>query len=125
MTKQEIYDTVCAHLAKQKVKSRNIEGCLYRGPNNTSCAVGCLITDAEYDPLMDSVVEGGTGVYMLFSKFPSVAERLGKDNLEFLSKLQATHDYSNSPTILKMELRYAATEFGVNAGAEEAITQWV
>lgn len=62
MTKQDIFNRVCAHLFTQGVASygefirySTIEsdayeqtGCIYRGPNGTSCAVGCLIPDAQY-----------------------------------------------------------------------------
>lgn len=54
MTAQEVFDKVYAHLLTQNAKSTNGAGqCRYRGENNRSCAVGCLITDQEYQPSMD------------------------------------------------------------------------
>lgn len=49
LTHQEIYDQVCAHLAKQGRRSMiPINGkaiCAYRGNGGTKCAVGALIPD--------------------------------------------------------------------------------
>jgi len=45
MTAQEIFDKVWHHMASQKVKSLNANGCAYRGKNGTACAVGCLLDD--------------------------------------------------------------------------------
>lgn len=48
LTKQEIYDTVKAHLKAQGRKSADNGACLYRGPDGTKCAIGALITDENY-----------------------------------------------------------------------------
>ena len=48
MNIQEIFDTVSVHLLTQNEKSQESDfyrSCLYRGPNGTKCAVGCLIKD--------------------------------------------------------------------------------
>lgn len=47
-TQQQIFDQVSNHLLTQNCKSSNGVACLYRGPNNTKCAAGCLIADNEY-----------------------------------------------------------------------------
>lgn len=51
---QAVYDYVVAHLRKQRVRSMIASelyaGCAYRGANNMTCAVGCLIPDEEYTP---------------------------------------------------------------------------
>ncbi len=53
MDKQAIYNKVRDHLLAQGKKSRvmtlnGVGTCQYRGPNDTSCAVGCLITDEAF-----------------------------------------------------------------------------
>lgn len=53
MNIQEIFDTVSVHLLTQNEKSQEssfYSSCLYRGPNGTKCAVGCLIKDEFYQP---------------------------------------------------------------------------
>ena len=53
MTPQETFDRVVAHLRAQGIKSMDKNGCMYRGPNGTSCAVGCLIEDSEFSPILE------------------------------------------------------------------------
>lgn len=60
MDHQEIFTKVATHLLKQNEKSmlpyRTI--CAYRGEHGRTCAVGSLIPDHLYDPVME-----GSGVY--------------------------------------------------------------
>lgn len=52
--KQEIYNTVKAHLLKQNAKSvRRGAWCAYRGNKGMMCAAGVLIPDAIYNPRME------------------------------------------------------------------------
>ncbi len=54
MTNQEIFDKVAAHLIKQGGPARDADHeCMYRAPNGYMCAVGCLIPDSAYDPVME------------------------------------------------------------------------
>ena len=49
LTNQEIFDKVAVHLLTQNKQSRTGDvGCAYRGNDGLSCAIGCLIPDAEY-----------------------------------------------------------------------------
>ncbi len=62
MNKQELFDTVCRHLMKQRARSVSKEKifdtrfgcktnrCLYRSPDGKKCAIGCLIPDEKYNP---------------------------------------------------------------------------
>lgn len=58
LSDQEIFTKVKNHLLTQNCKSYNPNikardgnsQCLYRGPNGTKCALGCLINDAYYSP---------------------------------------------------------------------------
>lgn len=53
-TKQEVFEFVATHLLKQGQKS--FDGgtyCMYRGDNGLKCAIGCLMTDQEYQPTFE------------------------------------------------------------------------
>ena len=86
---QSIFDTVAAHLLTQNDRAQEPSGCRYRMPagDTRTCAVGCLITDAEYDPAME------------FNDVKSLAahdidllpERL-RPFVSFLTDLQSIHD---------------------------------
>jgi len=88
ITAQSIYDTVLAHLRKQGVSSieRGVKdpSCMYRGPNNTSCAVGCLIPDKNYDFEMEH-----TSVDVAIVMLPKGYIK----HLLLLTDLQNAHDY--------------------------------
>lgn len=63
VTDQEVFDHVSKHLLSQGCKSVRYDEnekysnthCLYRGPNGTKCAAGCLIDDTEYDVEMENL----------------------------------------------------------------------
>lgn len=94
----EIYEAVVRFLAAQGVPSYRVKGaltnCVYRGPNNTRCAAGCLIPDSEYEKWMD---EGGNPVLTLFNN-KRVKDRLFArslaPHLDLLQDLQHAHDES-------------------------------
>lgn len=50
-------NTIAQHLSKQRARSiavfNNMTSCAYRGKNNTTCAVGCLIPDEMYTSDME------------------------------------------------------------------------
>jgi hypothetical protein len=64
MDRQEVFNTVYAHLLRQGVKSYSFTTgvCLYRGHGfdaefrRTSCAIGCLIDDKHYSNLLEGRV---------------------------------------------------------------------
>jgi hypothetical protein len=93
-TLQEIFDTVVAHLRDQGVQCRNIFGCQYRGPDQTACAVGCLIPDSLYTFNIE-----GQNIYTLFNSnkipefFTAFGITYGNDpKLNLLTKFQSIHD---------------------------------
>ena len=109
MTEQEIFDTVLAHLRKQgKASTNHLNGCRYRGEGGTACAVGCLIPEELYDPVIEGlVVEQLLGADSLPSGdkshahkiLPIIARiegRLGAEHLKLLKELQDAHDMSLS-----------------------------
>lgn len=52
---QITFDTVVAGLRKQNARSVGENGgCLFRSPSGNKCAVGMLVPDNLYNPLMDN-----------------------------------------------------------------------
>ena len=91
-TLQSTFDTVARHLLAQNAVSRYVNGCAYRGAHGRKCAVGCLISDEEYDSRM----EGGA---IMFNKPQEVNSQLVAAwavkhgyNLALLAYLQSMHD---------------------------------
>lgn len=91
MKNQEIFETVSRHLFTQGKRSVSGSGssCLYRGPNGTSCAVGFLIPDDQYNPDMEFM-----GVDRLIANFVDTTPVLKslKRNVGLLGHLQSAHD---------------------------------
>lgn len=81
---QKTFNKVVRHLLRQGVKSKDGTLCKYRGPNNTKCAVGCLIPNRTYRPEM----EGGCAYN---TKIKAILEADGH-NVDFCSELQSIHD---------------------------------
>lgn len=95
MNKQEIFEKVAKHLLVQNEQSSDpiYDKCMYRDPDGRKCAVGCLIPDDKYFPMMDFMFQP------LYNN-SSVKHALGDagidvENLEIMNLLQAlqsTHD---------------------------------
>ena len=96
MTAQEIFNKVVTHLRNQKIKSVGLNKggigenyiCLYRGPNGTKCAVGCLIPDNVYQQKFE-----GHKVVYLATNYPEI-EKLIHGNEILIAQLQGIHDYN-------------------------------
>ncbi len=90
MTLRETFDKVKAHLLAQNCRSRMPDDsmCAYRGVNGTACAVGCLIPDEKYSPMIE-----GRNVTQLIAAgmLPDVA--VTKTALSMLKNLQFMHDH--------------------------------
>lgn len=93
MNRQETYQIVRDHLLTQNKRSSTKKDlCLYRGPNDTSCAIGCLIPNNLYKKSM----EGRSLMDVLehepkLSAFLEVDENMGDKG--FLTGLQSIHDW--------------------------------
>jgi len=121
MTKQEIFDKVVKHLLTQKKPAMSSGGaCAYRGQDNTSCAVGCLIPDDKYSMVIEGVgvlninVSLNQGHKVLKSILRSEGVDTKDDvTLELLSDLQYLHDGFPYNT-WKRELTTLASRFKLN-----------
>ncbi len=85
LTAQSIFDTVYRHLLKQNARSEDGRTCLYRGPNGTQCAVGCLLTDSEVEQIGNK-----TGVVRARME-GNLPGRLW-EHVDLLQELQGIHD---------------------------------
>jgi hypothetical protein len=91
-SEQEIFDFVVNHLRAQRVPSANSTGCMYRGPNGTKCAVGCLIPDAFYKPHIEHKAAHA-------SEVKAILKEIGYNGHEiyFIGALQRIHDMWANP----------------------------
>jgi hypothetical protein len=110
MTAQEVFDTVVAHLRTQGAKATDAEGCLYRGPNGTSCAAGCLIKNEEYNPEME---RQNIGALLGRDSTPIALRDRLLPHVPLLMSLQSVHDDYEAGD---WEERFAhvATKFGLS-----------
>ena len=92
MTKRAVFNKVAKHLLTQNCKSTGDSGCMYRGYQGTSCAIGCLIPDKLYDWSM----EGGFDevIDKLEDKGAIKLVKCFKDNFDMLLNLQGVHDFT-------------------------------
>lgn len=107
LTNQEIFDTVAAHLLKQKQRSMwNEEECAYRGANGLKCAIGCLIPDEFYDIDMER-----RDVINLLVDF-NLGFEVNPSGKRLLWSLQECHDIVN-PDDWNTALRSIADHFNL------------
>ena len=133
-TLQQIFDAVATHLLKQNRQAKDGLSCCYRGIENTKCAVGCLIDDANYHPDMEGYTvedityllqEYGANVngveipadyhssHMLFNAL--LANKVNCEApgvLALLDSLQGCHD-SYPPSQWEVELQSIANSNGL------------
>ena len=93
---QQAFDTAVVCLLKQAKQSLNASGdiCCYRGAEGRRCAIGALITDAEYEDCAERIE--GNSVKDLFDQEIATPSLQGIDQA-FLTELQAVHDGYDPP----------------------------
>lgn len=96
-----VFNTVRDHLLKQAVQAKDGGTCMYRGPNGTKCAVGCLIKDEHYTPEIEglgvvTLVIGNQAPRdeMLRTALTASIGPLSSEMLNLLEELQNVHDSS-------------------------------
>jgi hypothetical protein len=87
LTNQEIFDRVAAHLITQGKQAMDEGSCAYRGANDTSCAVGCLIPDDLYLSSMENRT-----FTQLVRNYPRLEEVFSPESYPLLRELQSLHD---------------------------------
>ncbi|MBB3227033.1 hypothetical protein FHW69_001634 [Luteibacter sp. Sphag1AF] len=115
-TPQEIFDQVASHLLTQGRQSLSAQvdgGCAYRGTDGCRCAAGCLISDDEYRPGMES--RTWVDVYRIFKTLPYA----GTATIDLIDVLQTVHD-ACEPYEWREELRSVAKSYGLSDKVLEA-----
>lgn len=86
LQRQIVFDIAAEALLKQGKKSCDVDGdlCLYRGPNGVRCAIGHLIPDAQYSPMMEGEPVRSLPVIEITNK----GSVIKLDDLDFLARLQ-------------------------------------
>ena len=87
MNNQEFFDKTLAHLKQQGVPSARSDGCLYRGPNGTKCAIGFHIPDELYKSEME-----GKGVGNLLDHYPELRPLFKGVSDGLMEEFQGLHD---------------------------------
>ena len=106
MTDQQMFTKVARHLIKQGKKSIKDGQCLYRGPEGTSCAIGCLIPDEMYTEEIEGKAVSEHEALEL------VLASLGITNLNLAMDLQSIHD-GYSPDSWKSSLGFLAEKYNL------------
>lgn len=116
MTAQEVFDKVVNHLYTQgRPAKEDGKSCRYRGPNGTKCAVGCLIPDDEYRPIMEYKIVCSINrmIDQHLIEAP-VTKKLIGEHENMLSDLQLVHDQfvklNKDGTFNKIDLKKQLTE---------------
>lgn len=109
MNKQEIFNTVVTHLAKQGWQRSTGEGpfketCVYRGPNGRKCAAGALIKDAFYTPDLETNEVYGSDVTDALMK-----SGVPEGEIPFVQRCQWVHDSGRNPGLMQSEFKALAT----------------
>jgi len=96
---QQVVEKVAHHLGFQFKKSQKRDrethrnSCLYRGPNNTMCAAGCLIPDKLYKKELE-----GVAINAFLNRYSTIYYNKNIDHIfknidsDLLRFLQAIHD---------------------------------
>lgn len=118
-TMQATFDEVAAHLLAQQARAVSGIECRYRA-GNLKCAIGCLIPDSEYDPLMEGEVIGpatyiGAALTRL-GYIPAIddfVEGIAQPEVRLLVELQCVHD-TVPVNLWKAHLAGVAESFGLD-----------
>jgi hypothetical protein len=100
-TLQEVFDQVATHLLTQGKQALDGDRCLYRAPDGTKCAIGCLISDEEYKPEIEGhsirdladlfLLHANLQVFDLLKALQRIHDMLAPKDWEFKLKEVATH----------------------------------
>ena len=111
MTRQEIFDTIVAHLHAQGQPAISGSSCFYRSPTGLKCAVGCLIPDDKYSQEIEHDAVTSAPVQ-------DWAYRVGltfiRDHKAFLSRMQDVHDIHAQGRVFLPAMQDVVREYGLS-----------
>lgn len=124
LTRQTLFDRVTGHLLAQNERSTDMSEaglneaslnddpiCRYRSPDGRlKCAIGCLISDADYSPEWE-----GTGLIGASAKVKALRRATGiaEADIYFASLLMDIHDQTE-PDLWPAALEELAEVFGLD-----------
>jgi hypothetical protein len=91
MTLQDFFNKSAAHLLRQNARATykkpgsDVAHCAYRGEQGFSCAVGCLIDDEHYDPVLE-----GAGVGSFTDDYLKSAMELSKKDVAEIRDIETS-----------------------------------
>jgi hypothetical protein len=114
-TQQDIADIVIPHMVKQNCKSTptphssSWTSCMYRGHNNTMCAVGCLIKEQFYNKKLE-----GSNVmsFEVIKALKSSGVCTSQFNMDLLKDFQRIHD-SIHPDFWKQQFELVIQKYNL------------
>jgi len=112
MNDQEAFDRVATHIFVQGEPAIFDGRCVYRTPQGLRCAIGVLIPDNQYDPMME-----GKSVQEIAEKAKWFGDIFAGLSLYFLEPLQNIHDayYGwHSTENMRFELKAIALAFDLS-----------
>lgn len=131
MNKQEVFNKVKSHLLTQNIQAAvfnedgSIESCKYRDMDkNRTCAIGCLIPDSDYNPLIEGVAvseilylnevtfSGRESIITLKNILEKNIQSETEEDYIFLADLQDTHD-NFDPQDWPQQLKQIANNYGL------------
>jgi hypothetical protein len=126
--RQELFNEAAPALLKQNKVSQIPDpyrevcsadlACAYRGADGLKCAIGHVLTDAEFEALGGAEINSaGVGDVLKHANCPARLKTAGSD---FLSDLQTIHD-SRKPVEWAGRLRAFAAEHGLSAACIEGM----
>ena len=120
MDKQAVFDRVAKHLLTQQARAMYVNenghmSCAYRGADNMSCAVGCLIDDKYYTKDLEGESISKDKVRRAVALSLHI-DGLDDNEITFLEDLQSVHD-TVEPEDWKTELTYLASKYGLDKGS--------
>ena len=126
MTPQEIFDTVCTHLAIQghRAVDEKTNSCTYLTKTGDKCAFGCLIPESEYTDRFEG--HDNTGVFSITMgdiQYPTINSLY--ENNDLIGELQYAHD-ANYPTVhfetIKERLEHIADDYSLSKKVFNTLT---
>ena len=113
INRQDVFNKIKNHLLSQDKRSVIDKGtrrlCAYRGDNDLSCAIGCLIPDTMYYEDLEGmgVCDEPVLVILKTCKIPT-----DDKSLNLLNHLQEMHD-GDPPAQWENSLKRIATQYGL------------
>ena len=115
-SRQAIYDRVKKHAIKQGDIAYDCDGdaCYYRTLTGCKCAIGCLIDDEHYTPLLEGLSVNDNLVIKALVASGIISLKEG-DDLLFLESIQSSHDIAMNHEEWLQNLSRVAREYELSA----------